>query len=419
MFFWAAFFFVVGVFIGSVALALHAAVWQTAFVGISAGITIIALWFMDIRNIAPYAACIAIGGAYCLIYAAHRFPERIPFGRNTKMTGMVTRAEYHFDHQELTLGNGLRVYADRYPEFEYGDTIAFRGTVKKPRTPLLAGIVNARHAAIRIRERNGGYAIQKILLKTKTLFENGLKRILPSDQAAFLSGLTLGTTDEFTKEFLEELRASGTTHIVALSGSNVTGIITGIMFLLGLILPRRKIFWPTVLVIALFVIMTGAESSLVRAAIMNGIFLIGARYERAGSMRNAILAAGFLMALWNPLVPAFDLGFQLSFAAILGMAYLVPRIEKWLPWKNRALLESVSAQAAVMPLLALTVGRVTPFAIIPNMLIAAAVPCTVALGFIAGGFALISPALAFAPAWLAGILLSYEMEVIHIAARYL
>ncbi len=419
MFFWGAFFFILGTLLESCALAFHALAMHAAFVASATITALVVLWLLGMRAVAPYAALILVGGAWCAFYAAYHFPEPVAFGRMAEIRGLVVRAEHHLDYQELTLGNGLRIYADRYPEFGYGDTVALEGAAERPKTPLLSGIVNARHTAIRLESENGGYAIQRRLLAAKTAFEDGLKKVLPSEQAAFLSGLTLGTTEGFSKGFLDELRASGTTHIVALSGSNVTGIIAGIMFLLALFLPRRTVFWPTVLAILLFVAMTGAESSLVRAAIMNGIVLVGTRYERAGSMRNAIVAAALLMALWNPLVPAFDLGFQLSFAAILGMAYLMPIFRKCSPWKNRALLESASAQAAVMPLLAMTVGRTAPFAIIPNMLIAAAVPSTVALGFVTGAAALVSPALAFAPAWLAGILLSYEMEVIHIAARYL
>lgn len=165
--------------------------------------------------------------------------------------------------------------------------------------------------------------------------------------------------------------------------------------------------------------MTGAEASLVRAAIMNGIVLVGSQYERAGSMRNAIIAAAFVMALFNPLVPAFDLGFQLSFAAILGMAYLQPTIEKYSPWKNKTLITGIAAQAGVMPVLALAVGRVNLLSIIPNMLVAATIPATVGLGFATGALGFVSTALSFAPAWLANILLSYEMGVIRIFARYM
>jgi competence protein ComEC len=229
----------------------------------------------------------------------------------------------------------------------------------------------------------------------------------------------MGSTAEFTKGFLADLRASGTTHLVALSGSNVSGIIYTLMFVFTLVLPRKKIFWPAVFIITLFVLMTGAEASLVRAAIMNGIVLAGNHYERTGSIRNAIITAAFVMALWNPLTPAFDLGFQLSFAAIIGIAYLKPFIEKYSPWKNKDFLTAVSAQAAVMPVLALTVGHANPIAIIPNMLIVLAIPTTVGLGFAAGALGFVSTGLSFAPAWVANILLSYEMGVIHLFARYM
>ncbi|MDO8582649.1 MAG: ComEC/Rec2 family competence protein, partial [bacterium] len=110
---------------------------------------------------------------------------------------------------------------------------------------------------------------------------------------------------------------------------------------------------------------------------------------------------------------------QLSFAAILGMAYVQPTIKKYSPWKNEHLMAGISAYVGVMPVLALAVGRVNPFSIIPNMLVAAAIPYTVGLGFLAGTLGFVSKTLSFAPAWLANILLSYEMGVIRIFARFM
>lgn len=417
-FFWAAFFFLMGTLVASATMGFAALPERVAFVSAATALAFVALQ-AGRRPYAPLAACIIIGGAYCLAYGTWQQAERMPFGRETAITGIITRAEQHPDYQELRLANGIVVTADRYPAFAYGDRVRLTGTVRKSKSPLVRGYVTARHTTIDRLARREGNPVQERLYAVRNAFEENLKRILPSGKAAFLSGLTVGTTAGFTKEFVADLRTTGTTHLVALSGSNISGIISVLMLALTWFLPRRKTFWPALCAITLFVIMTGAEASLVRAAIMNGIVLAGNYYERTGSIRNAIIAAAFLMAAWNPLVPAFDLGFQLSFAAILGMAYLKPAIEKYLPWENGTFATAISAQAAVMPVLALTVGHANPLSVIPNMLIAAAVPATVGLGFLAGTLGFVSTGLSFAPAWMANVLLSYEMGVIRIFAQYM
>lgn len=417
-FFWTAFFFLIGTLIASAALGLPSTLMRMESVALSTAIITLTLSILK-KSYAPLALTILVGGAYCLAYDMHRTSVPIVFGHTTKITGLVVHTEQHLDYQALTLENDVRINTDRYPAFAYGDRIVFKGTVEKSKTPLIRGYVNAFRTDIRITERNVGNPLTAHLFRLKAAFERNLKNVLPSEKAAFLSGLTVGSTAEFTKSFLADLRTTGTTHLVALSGSNVSQIIQALMFAFTWFLPRKKVFWPALAVITLFVIMTGAEASLVRAAIMNGIVLIGNHYERMESMRNAIITAAFVMALWNPLIPAFDLGFQLSFAAILGMAYVQPAIKKYSPWKNKHFMAGIAAQAGVIPVLALAVGRVNILSIIPNMLVATAIPMTVGLGFLTGTLGFISKTLSFAPAWLANILLSYEMGVVHLFARYM
>ena len=105
---------------------------------------------------------------------------------------------------------------------------------------------------------------------------------------------------------------SGTTHLVALSGYNITVIAIAVSTLLSYFLRRRIVFWLSILTIIAFVLMTGAEASVVRAAIMGGIILLAKQIGRIHSMRNAIVFAALLMVLFNPKILRFDIGFQLS-----------------------------------------------------------------------------------------------------------
>ena len=240
-FFWAAFFFIAGTLVASAALDFPNAIMRMEAVVLTTAIITLALHLLK-KTYALLALVILVGGGYCVIYDMHRTSVPITFDRVTKIEGVITQAEQHLDYQALMLENGVRVNTDRYPAFAYGDRIVFTGTIKKSQTPLSRGHVNAFRADIKVTGRDEGNAIKAQLFKIKAAFERNLKSVLPSEKAAFLSGLTVGSTAEFTKDFLADLRTTGTTHLVALSGSNVSGIIYALMFALTWFLPHKKVF---------------------------------------------------------------------------------------------------------------------------------------------------------------------------------
>ncbi len=416
LFFWLASFFLAGVALASATIPFTDIFARIFFITFAILLGIAILYLIEKNNlIVLFVVSAIVGVVYFLVYTTlyHTQSVLVRFNKKINIHGIVIRAEHHIDAQALTIDNNLKIFADRYPEFTYGDEIQLIGIAQKSKSPFFAGVVNARHTTITRLKIRQGNTLKEKLFAIKDAFESNLKKTLPHDRAAFLTGLTFGTTEEFSKKFKDELRASGTTHLVALSGANIIGIMQAVTVILLLFVPRRKIFWPVLTVMTLFVIMTGAESSLVRAAVMSGIFLTARHLERVSSFRNALTAAAFIMVIYDPRLLIFDLGFQLSFVAIMGLAYLKPILEKISPIKNQYFLDTMSAQLAVMPVLYIAVGRATPWAIIPNLLIVPIIPHTVALGFITGAAAFIHPALAFAPAWFATILLTYEMAVVH------
>jgi competence protein ComEC len=215
--------------------------------------------------------------------------------------------------------------------------------------------------------------------------------------------------------------------LVALSGYNVTIIVQAVTFLFafllfGLARSRLLVFILSTFAILGFVIMTGAEASVVRAAIMAGIVLLANQVNRVYSFRNAVTFAALFMVLVNPKVLVFDIGFQLSFAALLGIVYLKPAIAKFfkakptpgfLSWREH-LLTTISAQMAVLPILLGSFGFFSPIAFITNVLILTAVPMTMALGFLTAGLNLISYYFAQVSGWLVNVFLSYEIGIINI-----
>lgn len=221
------------------------------------------------------------------------------------------------------------------------------------------------------------------------------------------------------------MKLSGTTHLVALSGYNITVIVWALMAVLMTFLRRKWSFAVTVIIIIGFVLMTGAEASVVRAAVMGILVLLSREVGRIYDLRNAVVLAGLVMVFANPKVLVFDVGFQLSFLALLGIVYLRPGIARilrmkeepgFLSWRDN-LLTTASAQLAVMPLLISSFGSFSPTSLLSNVLVLETVPIAMGLGFVAAGAYFLSYYVALILGWLLWVILKFEILVIEIFAK--
>ena len=343
---------------------------------------------------------------------------------------VIKKVEQRLNSQKIIVGD-IQITANRYPLYEYGDKIITKGTIKKPvgewegyfSKEGVAGLMQ--FPEITLIAKNAGSPIKKTLYGIKSFFETSYKKVLPFEQAAFLSGLTLGSTAEFSDELREKLRLTGTTHLVALSGYNISMIAKAAAVILGSWwLTRRFSFALSVMLILGFVVMTGAEASVVRAAIMAMVFLLADRVGRPYYFRNAVMLAALTMTLINPKILVFDIGFQLSFAALLGIVYLRSWLKKilrfsdkpgFLNWREH-FLTTTAAQFAVLPLVIYYFDYFSPLAILSNILILEFIPITMALGFFIGFASLIAYPLAWIISFPTNIFLTYELTIINFFA---
>lgn len=358
------------------------------------------------------------------------------FNQKINFEGEVVKNPERGNQQKLTIklqppySGRVLIKLKNYPSFNYGDLIKLKGVIQKPENGSYAnylakegifGIID--YPETELIGSDHGSKIKSLLFSLKEKTISVFQMVLPSENAAFLAGITLGERAEFSKEFKEAMSKSGTTHLVALSGYNITILVVAVAYVLSFFAPRSSVFWLTLLIITGFVAMTGAEASVVRAAIMGGIVLLAKRANRLYSFRNAIVIAAFLMILENPMVLSFDVGFQLSFMALLGIVYLRPAIKKFLKieengdwsdflaWKEN-LLTTFSAQLAVLPLLVLYFGNFSIISLLSNLLILSVIPLTMALGFILGFLGFISYHFSLIFGWFINLPLSYETFII-------
>lgn len=334
---------------------------------------------------------------------------------------------------ETELGKVL-VFAARYPAHAYGDLLNVTGELTSPEAfdsfdypGYLAkdDIYSLSYYPKLERVSSGnGNSIKKHLFDIKHAFERNIELALPEPQAAFLKGLLLGSRSGIPEDVQEQFRITGTTHIVALSGFNITIIAESLARMLQLAsLGPSLIFWIASTIIVLFVLMTGASASIVRAGIMGILILIARKEGRQYLAVNALLFAGSVMVFENPKILRYDPAFQLSFLATLGLIYIAPRLD--IAWKKvpvlfgvkENLITTLAAQLAVLPLIAYYFGSVSLISPVTNVLILAAIPFTMFFGFIAALAGFLNTGLSVAVGAIAYVLLSYQLSIVDLCSR--
>jgi competence protein ComEC len=233
-------------------------------------------------------------------------------------------------------------------------------------------------------------AVYRPLLKVKHSFEHALQQSLAEPVASYIDGVLLGSRQNIPANIQDAFQKTSTTHILAISGYNIAVIAESLLAVAVVFTKRRNAFWISTVVIILFTILTGASASVVRAAVMGLLLLAANGYGRLYDPRNSILCAAAVMVLINPLALRFDVGFQLSFLAVLGMIYLYPILERRLQRVPEAgglketILMAVAAQLAVAPILAYTFHSFSIVSLPTNLIVLPLMPYVMLFGFAAG-----------------------------------
>ena len=211
---------------------------------------------------------------------------------------------------------------------------------------------------------------------------------LPEPEAGLARGLLLGGSDELPDSVADAFRTVGLSHIVAVSGYNIS-VLAGGLFLLGILLGwyRKQAVWLTLLGIVLFVCLVGAPASAVRAALMAGIAFFALLAARPADGLSLLCVAGALMLAANPLLLRYDIGFQLSFAATFAILISAPvrarmRYRSWIVGSvTEMVLITSSVLIFVIPLSLFHFGTLSPYALLSNILVLPLVPVAFLLSF--------------------------------------
>lgn len=345
----------------------------------------------------------------------------IPEEKSVKIVGRVTNQPYLKDSYQIIELGPVLILANRFPGYFYGDRIEVFGKFQKEVINSLTSQYISFFPTIRLlrEEENlmGKVNLKRFLLKTRGQIEKRVRRFLPEPQSSLLLGIVLGVKTEMPENFWQDLRRTGTLHLVVASGQNVV-IVTGFLMNLSLwFLKRRWAILIALLGILVYVLMVGAEAPAVRAGLMASMIFVGQWFGREANPGGPLLLTAMMMLLISPLI-LFDIGFQLSFAATAGLIWLHPLLLTKLstlgkiPVLGEGLLVTISAQLATLPILLVNFGQFSWLSPLVNALVLPLIPLLMVFGFIIAGLSFFSSFLAQLLSWLVWPFLSWFVRVV-------
>jgi len=285
--------------------------------------------------------------------------------------------------------------------YEYGKKATLKGKLEMPkgmRNPggfdyamylaklKISAIINLNESDVKLEEQIKGNPFKKAGLAIKQRIIYVVNKSLPRQQAALLNGMLIGEKKELGEKVEEVFSDAGLTHIMAVSGANIAFIILPFAFVFKKIGVRQPVANSIIiLILILFVFVTGFSASVVRAVIMAIILLMGGILKRESDIVTSMAFAALILAAYNPLL-IFDVGFQLSFAATISLVLIYKKLKERIKLKHipeivtDTLLLSLSAQIGVLPITAFYFNKISLISIFSNILVAPTLQIITILG---------------------------------------
>jgi len=359
-----------------------------------------------------------------------------------------------FEIQPLEIPDKILVTIWKYPEYDYGDKLKIKGKLEEPQeydpkslkatgSPATEGGIGEgfnyknylledgilavmNFPEVELVEKNQGNFLKKILISFRQKLEESLNKTLSRPHSAILEALLFGEEENISKDWKEKLNQTATRHLTAVSGMNIT-IISSLIFgfLLWLGFWRHQAFYLSIILIIFYILMIGAPASAIRAGIMGLLLLTAQHFGRFSSASRSIVFAATLMLFQNPLILRWDIGFQLSFLATMGMIHLQPILSDcfkkipnfyFLQLRNN-LSTTLAAQIFVFPILVYNFGQISIISPIPNILILPLIPFLTIFGFIFSFIGIFWQNLAQILSWPAWLLINYILKIIDLSFK--
>ncbi len=345
---------------------------------------------------------------------------------------------------DLPVHGTILVRVGENETYHYGERLRLRGQLKTPpedeefsyRDYLardgIYSYMSRAEATVLPGER--GSFFYKTMYGLKERLLGLVYRLFPDPEASLLAGILLGVDTGLTRELQDAFKNTGTAHIIAISGFNIS-IIAGIFVsLFSRVFGKRLGSFFAILAIIFYTLLVGADSAVVRAAIMGILGLVGRQIGRRNLGLNMLSLAALIMMVINPLVVG-DVGFQLSVMATLGLIlYAEPlsnlaqtlllkvrvpaaTVEQILPPISDFVLLTLAAQITTLPIMAYQFKRISLVSLIANPFILPPQPAVMILGGVAVLLALAWFPIGQLAAWAAWPFVEYTIRAVEFFDR--
>jgi competence protein ComEC len=307
----------------------------------------------------------------------------------------------------VEVGGKILARSTRFIDWSYGDRVIVRGFLETPpeyetfsyRDYLerqgVHGMVT--FAGVDRLSARKGHPLLHIIYDLRLKALTTIQRLFPDPEASLISGILVGEEQGIAPKVREAFDQTSTSHIIAISGFNITIIAAVLQSFFRRIFGARRGVVLAGLGIIFYTILVGADAAVLRAAVMGSLTLIALRMGRQTAGLASLSAAAILMSFFDPNV-LWDVGFQLSFAATLGLMLYAPGMEKiflqlagkyvssesakrWAKPVSEFILVTFAAQIMTLPLTVLYFQRFPLTSIVANPVI---LPLQPALMIIAG-----------------------------------
>lgn len=323
------------------------------------------------------------------------------FDAFNKKKVIINVNKVYSDDKEYLVSSKVLIFFEKYQEVNVGDKVLIEGLIKRPENfsnfdyvgylakDKISMVLN--NAKIKESEKGELDPLSQLILNLKDKVSSSMSSDFTPDQSPVMQAMVLGESEKMSPEYKDKLSKTGLSHAIAISGSHFV-LIASFLFALFLLLGfwKNQALSLVLVFLSFYIILISFPSSAVRAGIMIGLVYLAKIFSRQAQEWRLLIFAAFFMAIQNPLVIKHDLGFQLSFLAVLGLIYLSPIIDIALrkyfkekfSWLKDVLSATMGAQLAVIPFLSSTMGGLSLSGFFANIIVVPLMPFCLGLGFI-------------------------------------
>ncbi len=411
---------------GWLAVGAIAAAWAVPVIGWSMGLAglmlagagLVVAWWWSSRISTRSSVVVIVGSALLLMRLAlgpgAAPPGDVPDGKGPWTFEVEAVGAARAGQQTATLRSRdggetpFRVAATlpAYPELIPGDRPTIEGAIRpRPDSPYgdylerigAIGTLTARSMTVERPPADASRAIEA----ARQAAASALAAVLPEPEAGLAAGILVGLRDRVDRDLAAAFTTAGVSHVVAISGWNIAIVAAAVAAMAGRMRRRRRSILTMVAIVA-YVAFAGASASVVRAGAMAGVVLLARESGRAGRAAAALAWAAVILLVADPGLIR-DAGFQLSALATAGLIAWATPLTGWIDrvgrghvpgWLAESLGVSLAAQAATLPIVLASFGRLAILSPVVNLAVVPLVAPAMAAGLVAmlGGFLVLAGA---------------------------